>query len=114
MTPDTYRAIHAEMCRKASELTMQKGADYSGAADTLANLKACERLGICTAETGVLVRMCDKLMRLITLNRDGEEGRAVQDESLVDTELDLINYTILLGALRCERAAQATKDGGAK
>ena len=98
-----FEALHSALSDQARELTRAKGHDYSGEEDTLANLKACERLGICSAETGVLVRMCDKFMRLITLTACGEDNRAVRDETIVDTEKDLVNYTWLFEALRRER-----------
>ncbi len=111
MLYDDFAAIHADLCDKARALTKAKGHDYSGTEDTLANLKACERLGICSAETGVLVRMCDKFMRLITLTKCGEDNRAVKDESIMDTSLDLLNYTLLFEALRRERKENSAGAG---
>lgn len=107
-----YLALHDEMCRRARALTEAKGHDYSGADDTLANLKVCEKLGICPAEKGVLVRLSDKFKRLARLVGDGAEPR-VTDESVDDTILDGLNYLILLAALRKERRDESgTGSGG--
>ena len=109
MIPAAYKAIHDDMCKRASELTMRKNHDYGSDKDSLANLRACEDLGICTAETGVLVRMCDKFRRLIKLNAIGETMSQVPDETMLDTELDIMNYVTLFEALRRARAAQKTE-----
>ena len=101
MTPLAWIEYHDAMYAKARALTVAKGHDYSGTEDTLTNLKACERLGLCPAETGVLIRLSDKFQRLITLI--GKDEAPVVDESVEDTMLDIVNYTLLLGALRKER-----------
>lgn len=74
----------------------KKGADYNRdqqlAGDTLFNLKVAEILGIVpTAERGILVRLSDKFMRLISLMAPGREA-AVKDESIRDTVRDMHNY----------------------
>ena len=109
MTPTEYKAVHDDMCNRASELTMRKNHDYGSDVDSLANLRACEDLGICTAETGVLVRLCDKFRRLIKMNAIGEAASQVPDETMLDTELDIMNYVTLFEALRRARAAQKTE-----
>lgn len=99
---DEFADIHKKACAAARELSGRKGHDYSGDEDTLKNLKLCEAAGICTAEQGVLVRILDKLSRMAELDRPGNEAQ-VKDEALGDTELDVVNYTILHRALRVER-----------
>jgi len=103
MTVEDYLALHIDLCDRAREITKAKGHDYSGTADTLANLKAVEAFGLCSAEKGVLVRLCDKFKRLGRLVGDGAEPM-VKDESVEDTILDMINYLLLLAALRKEKA----------
>jgi hypothetical protein len=61
-----------------------KGHDYSGNEDCLRNFK---RFG----SKGILVRMYDKMERLITLS----ESKANVRESVEDTAKDLINYAAL-------------------
>lgn len=89
----------------------QKNSDYADAENregdgddfrVFANFLAVEQFGICTAETGLLVRLTDKFMRTINLVRKMQEGRerGVVDESLRDTILDAQNYyDLLLGYL---------------
>lgn len=73
------------------------------------NFMAVERLEICSAETGLLVRISDKFMRLSNLVRPGHK-RAVMDEKLTDTIQDLQNYADLLAGL-VELRKQLEKDG---
>ena len=103
MRVDAYLELHKALCDRAREITKAKGHDYSGADDTLANLKAVAALGLCSAEKGVLVRLCDKFKRLSRLVGDGAAPQ-VKDESVEDTILDMLNYLILLAALRKEKA----------
>jgi hypothetical protein len=89
----------------------QKNGDYADAVSdenqedlfkVFANFRAVEKLGICPAETGLLVRLIDKFMRTINLVKKAQQGReaSVVDESLRDTILDAQNYLdLLLGYL---------------
>ncbi len=70
----------------------RKSHDYSGDDDCNRNIKACEVMGICTAETGLIVRMLDKLQRLATLSKSKAK---VKDESKEDTLGDLRNYAAI-------------------
>lgn len=71
--------------------------------DALQNFKLVEYLGICSAETGVMVRLCDKFSRLANTYNGGNQ---VKDESTDDTALDAINYLKIFLALREERRTQ--------
>lgn len=89
------------------ELTSKKNADYSGnAEDPFKNFTLVERLGICDAQTGMLVRICDKLARLASLNKRAPQ---VTTESFDDTLRDLANYSALLSALRVHRRTEKTR-----
>jgi len=88
----------------------RKNHDYAGAADPFRNLRACERLGICGASTGILVRMTDKLTRLANFVKAGE--LAVTDESLKDTGIDLANYAFLFVEELRDRLTREDKDNG--
>lgn len=94
-----FLELHEKLCYVARNLTIAKGNDYSGGDDTLANLKMVEVLskGRVSAEIGVLVRMTDKLSRMWELSFHESQ---VKDESIADTELDMINYTCLKRAVR--------------
>ena len=78
-------------------LMSKKVADYSGTEDCNANLKACEVMGLCSMEQGVLLRMLDKMRRLITLSK--KTTISVRSESKIDTLRDLRIYA---GALMYE------------
>ena len=89
-------AFRARLTERANDLLRRKGNDYNSqqqlAGDTLFNLRVCEILGIVPSPVdGLLVRMSDKFMRLVSLTRPGAI-QAVTDESLEDTLIDLYNY----------------------
>lgn len=90
------------MADAARALMLRKNGDYADPenSDVFGNLDACEHLGICTTEQGILIRMLDKTKRLVSsTSRD----YAVADETVTDTLLDLINYAVLFEAKRRAR-----------
>jgi hypothetical protein len=100
---DQVKQFRAEMYQKSASLIDRKGADYNRdqqqAGDTLFNLRVAEVLGIVpSAEEGILVRLSDKFMRLISLTKPGRDA-AVSDESVLDTIADLHNYVDYLGLI---------------
>jgi hypothetical protein len=97
------------MYEKSAALIDRKGADYNRdqqlAGDTLFNLRVSEILGIVpSTEEGILVRLSDKFMRLISLTKPGREA-AVKDESVLDTIADIHNYADYLGLVWLQRQA---------
>jgi len=109
MTRDELLAFHKVSCVEAHMLMVAKNHDYAGAdgLTPFANFEACEKLGICSTETGMLVRMCDKFMRLVNFAKSGT--LKVKDESAHDTCLDLINYAILFDAYRIGKESQCAE-----
>lgn len=99
MTRDQLFEFHQKLCADAESLMRRKNADYSKA-DTFGNLKSCEAFQICEAETGILVRLTDKFSRLATLIQRPPE---CLDESFRDTIIDVINYAVLMAAIRESR-----------
>lgn len=89
-------ALHEHTCSAGLELMKKKNADYSKA-DPLGNFFVSEALQACTAEVGILVRMTDKLSRLVSILSKGE--CQVKDESIDDTIIDVVNYAVLLRAV---------------
>lgn len=90
---------HKFLCGKAIGLMEQKNHDYSGgksAEDPFLNFTRVEKLGITDTKRGFMVRLTDKISRLITFIDTGTYK--VSDEKIEDTILDLINYSILLYA----------------
>lgn len=93
--------FHQEICRQAFEICKAKNHDYTADAggdgeDPFANFTRVEKMGVTTTEQGFLVRMVDKMSRLST--HASLKKLEVGDETVKDTLLDLINYTILLAA----------------
>lgn len=75
------------------EISRKKNSDYANSDDPFKNFKLCEQLGVCSTETGMMVRLCDKVSRTSNLlNRDNE----VDDEKIGDTLSDLSNYAMIL------------------
>ena len=91
--------IHHEICTKARDLMARKNHDYSGGAaaeDPFLNFTRVEKLGITDTKRGFMVRLTDKLSRLITFLDTGLYS--VEDEKIEDTVMDMINYTLLFYA----------------
>ncbi len=91
-------AFHEKFCADALALTKKKNNDYAGSSGTqpFANFELAEEMGICTTEQGFLVRLSDKLCRISNFVHDGV--LQVSDESVRDTLIDILNYTVLLAA----------------
>ena len=91
--------MHEKICKEAVDLMRAKNHDYSGGkdeSDPFLNFTRVEKLGITDTKIGFMVRMTDKISRLITFIHNG--SFKTKDEALKDTILDLINYSILLYA----------------
>lgn len=74
-----------------------KNADYAHGDDPFQNFRVIERLtaGQISTESGILVRMSDKMQRISNLLQPGREAKVV-DESILDTLSDLSNYALIL------------------
>ena len=83
---DALLNLHRELSARALALMTRKNQDYAKESDPYANFRMFGALGI-------LVRLSDKLARLRSYEEKGTF--AVNDEGLIDTTLDLINYAIL-------------------
>lgn len=94
--------IHQQMTSAALETMKKKNEDYADSAEVFGNLLLCEDMDLCSKETGTLVRVSDKLKRLVNLVGKGKTPQ-VTDESVRDTVEDMINYLILLYAMCFER-----------
>lgn len=86
----TFKKITEEMYN----LTERKNNDYAGKEDPFKNFRFCEQFGICSVENGILVRITDKLSRVINLLKGVEQK--VIDEKVEDTLKDLAVYSIIL------------------
>ena len=82
------------------ELTKAKNHDYAKGDDPYKNFRLVEQLEICSVETGILVRMCDKMSRIANLI---DTDAKVKDESIADTLIDMANYANLMKCYREEK-----------
>ena len=98
MNREEQLASHLTLCDKARNLMRKNNADYAGhqGIEPFANFTRVESMGICKTESGMLVRVTDKMSRLSSFMEAGKFE--VKDESLEDTILDMINYSVLLYA----------------
>jgi hypothetical protein len=89
---------HEDLCKLARDLMAVKNHDYAGSkGDTpWMNFQRSEEMGICSTEQAFLVRITDKISRLITFANNGV--LLVKDEGVEDSIIDLINYLVLLSA----------------
>lgn len=82
-----------EYLKEMFDIHKKKNHDYSSDDDKFSNFKLCEKLDICSTESGFLVRMTDKVSRVTQLLK---KERKVEDESIADTLTDLAIYSLML------------------
>jgi hypothetical protein len=102
MTTQELLKYHQAFCAQALEIVKKKNHDYAGAdgQTPFANFEVAEKLNICKTESGFILRVADKLMRLITYTNSGE---LKVSESADDACIDVVNYMILLSAYLHEK-----------
>lgn len=93
MTRQDFIAKLEQAQKDRLELLKAKNNDYSRDDDPLANFKHCDRLGVCSVEAGMIVRMSDKLSRVSQLIH---KEASVTDEKIYDTLRDLANYADIM------------------
>lgn len=101
--------LHENLCLQARDIMARKNRDYAGQqadSDPFANFRRCQALGLCSPEVGLLVRLVDKLCRLITFAQSGR--LSVEDETVYDTIIDMINYPVLLEGLMRDNKIRKT------
>ena len=76
--------IHGKICQELTETYKKKNADYGNSFEN-----SLDKHGLIAG----IVRMDDKMSRLISLNSKNEQQ--VMDESMRDTLMDLANYAIM-------------------
>jgi len=92
---------HSKLCKNAYAMIEKKGADYNrkqqNDGDTLFNLTVARRLGIVdTTCQSILVRISDKMMRLVSLTSNPAVKPEIENEKVSDTIEDMINYLVYL------------------
>jgi len=78
-----------------NDILKRKNADYAGPKGEYNNFEFCEKLGVCTTEEGLVVRISDKMTRICNLLKADAQ---VKDESIKDTLLDMANYAMILAS----------------
>ena len=91
MTQKEYLEEFRKLCDKELELTTRKNSDYASEEDAFTNFKLIHYLssGNVTPEQGFVVRMSDKLQRIVNLT---SRPNVVMDEKIEDTLFDLAVY----------------------
>ena len=87
---------------KMREVLLAKGDDYAADADRLSNFKQVGTICGIGAARACLVLIATKVARLGNLLGDGSgdgDRRAVRNESIADSVLDLTNYGVLLSQI---------------
>ena len=102
--------FHLAFCYQAYQIMEVKNHDYAGSSGEtpFRNFTSPEALGIASTEQGLLIRMVDKINRLVTFCRDGK--LEVTNETAQDALLDLINYSIILGGYMRAKAGLGAID----
>lgn len=99
---------HRDMIERCHAMLASKNQDYANGS-AFGNLDMCEQMGACSTEMGILIRMTDKLSRLLSLIQSGNEAQ-VKDESVHDTCEDIVNYSVLMSAKIRSRQSQDYAD----
>jgi len=81
-----------EIVKEMVELHDRKNRDYAGG-EYLSNFMMCEKHMGFPAWKGCIIRLSDKMSRLMTIARNDEI--AVSDETVADTLTDLAVYAII-------------------
>lgn len=94
MNRSEFIEFHLQFCEKMHKIMLVKNSDYTTDSNPFSNFEKAELLGICSNEAGFLIRIMDKVSRVISFLNKGE--LLVKDESVTDSLMDAANYFILL------------------
>ncbi len=112
MTTPELLKFHEQFCNRARAIMAEKNHDYAGAdgQTPFSNFESTELLGIASTEQGFLVRIVDKLKRLITFAQVGV--LKVKGESAEDACMDMLNYAVLLAAWIVQKRKRGKRPKG--
>lgn len=85
----------------AFQLWKIKNIYYAGLSDCFINLSSCEKFGIAKTETGIVIRIMDKINRIKNMYYKkclGKQEDKWNDEAVLDSCLDIMNYLGLWSA----------------
>ena len=114
MNRDELMQHHVALCEEARALMRVKNHDYAGK-DTETpwmNFQRSEIMGLCKTEQAFMVRILDKISRLITYTTSGE--LMVKGEGVKDSIVDIINYMVLFSAFIEDGKAEEDDPDGSK
>ncbi len=94
MNRDKFVKELEENQEKDLEIVQAKNQDYADGDDPFQNFRMVEDAGFVTVEEGIVVRLSDKMQRIMNLIQADEA--AVEDEALADTLSDARNYLNIL------------------
>ena len=108
MNRDELIEYHERICEEARELMRVKNHVYAGknTSSPWMNFERSEIMGLCKTEQAFMVRILDKVSRLITFIDAGE--LAVKGEGVHDSIVDIINYMVLFSAFCKDKEAKNT------
>ena len=92
--------LHRQVSEQSREVMTKKNHDYAHEGDVFRNFRYFGGLGI-------LVRLSDKLARLRSFEENGVFK--VEDEKLLDTIVDMLNYSVIYLAFKTEDRMTAAK-----
>jgi hypothetical protein len=95
LSQKAYFNMFDNVCGEMMKLTEMKNSDYAESSDAFANFKTIEQIthGRISVESGILVRMTDKLKRIGSLL---SRPATVKTEKIEDTVFDLAVYSVIL------------------
>lgn len=99
MSSEDHTEPYTKIIAEAVDLHLRKAKDYGTNEDPYANIRAATAAGV-QPWVGVLIRMNDKMIRLMSIAKKGYAA----NESARDSGLDLINYAAFMVMLLDEQS----------
>ena len=96
---EKYLDFHKKLCDDSRDLSEKKQRDYTDLSSpelesVFGNFMGPEKRGIAKCDTVMLCRLDEKFTRLINCLKNG--GCEVEDETLQDTLMDMLNFVCLI------------------
>ncbi len=96
--------LQKQIMDRALEVVKAKRSDYSHGDDPFRNFRKSRLFGV-EPWRGVLIRLTDKMSRVESIMEKAGQ-RAVQDETLMDVFIDMVNYSCILAGLCMEELGE--------
>lgn len=102
MNTKEYLDLVEKEMKDLLEVLRAKNSDYTGGSqDPFSNFRVTEKLGLSSAETGILIRMVDKIQRVKSFLAKGK--LEVKNEAVEDALRDIIGYSFIMLGMLSER-----------